>query len=278
MWERCTEEIRRMGGKVLLGRASQRMPLRCRIANLDRHPAETGQDIFAASTSFPPCPSASWASVMEPTFSDEAARSAASLKYRDFLTVGLILKDRNLFNDNWIYIHDPQRQSRADSELQIVVAGNGPRSEHCCYGLEYFCFEGDGTWVMTDSDLIELAKQELQQIGLARAEDVIDGCVIRQVKAYPVYDDEYARHVTAVRAEVDARFPNLHLVGRNGMHKYNNQDHAMMTAMLAARNIVCRRSAIRRLGGQPGCRISRSGRRGPAIHQRPPHCSQPRQR
>src|ERR1041384_1327843 len=91
---------------------------------------------------------------------------------------------------------------------------------------------------MKDADLIEVAKRELEQIGLARAEDVLDGCVIRQVKAYPVYDDDYAKHVAKVRDEVEARYPNLHLVGRNGMHKYNNQDHAMMTAMLTARNII----------------------------------------
>ena len=107
-----------------------------------------------------------------------------------------------------------------------------------CYGLEYFCFEGDGTWAASDADLVALATKELAQIGLADPADVISGTVVRQPKAYPVYDDEYSTHVNTVRAELRERFPNLHLVGRNGMHKYNNQDHAMMTAMLCVENIA----------------------------------------
>src|SRR5262249_17378144 len=107
-----------------------------------------------------------------------------------------------------------------------------------CYGLEYFCFEGDGLWTSSDAELIEQGKRELAKIGLAAATDVVDGCVVRQPKAYPVYDDDYARHVNVIRDELESNYPNLHLVGRNGMHKYNNQDHAMMTAMLCARNIL----------------------------------------
>src|SRR5262249_50683385 len=107
-----------------------------------------------------------------------------------------------------------------------------------CYGLEYFCFEGDGLWSSSDGQLIELAKRELAQIGLARPEDVLDGCVVRQPKAYPVYDGDYARHVKTIADELDDKYPTRHLVGRNGMHKYNNQDHAMMTAMLCVKNIL----------------------------------------
>src|SRR5438067_1921661 len=92
--------------------------------------------------------------------------------------------------------------------------------------------------VSSDNELIELAQRELIKIGLAREGDLVDGCVVRQKKAYPVYDDDYARHVATVRQELDDRYPNLHLVGRNGMHKYNNQDHAMMTSMLCVENIL----------------------------------------
>jgi protoporphyrinogen oxidase len=116
-----------------------------------------------------------------------------------------------------------------------------PDPSMCCYGLEYFCFEGDGLWTSNDRDLVELAKKELEQIGLAKAADVLDGCVVRQPKAYPVYDDEYAANVDLIRREMEERFPTLHPVGRNGMHKYNNQDHAMMTAMLSVQNIVAGR-------------------------------------
>jgi protoporphyrinogen oxidase len=107
-----------------------------------------------------------------------------------------------------------------------------------CLGLEYFCFEGDGLWTAPDADLIALAKTEAAQIGLICAEDVVDACVVRQAKAYPVYDEGYRDNVAAIRRDLETAYPSLHVIGRNGMHRYNNQDHAMMTGMLAARNIV----------------------------------------
>jgi protoporphyrinogen oxidase len=113
-----------------------------------------------------------------------------------------------------------------------------PEAGVACVGLEYFCFEGDGLWSMADDELIELATRELAQLGLVSAEQVFGGAVVRQEKAYPVYDEDYAKHVAAMRTELEAAHPSLHLVGRNGMHRYNNQDHAMMTAMLTTENIV----------------------------------------
>jgi protoporphyrinogen oxidase len=113
-----------------------------------------------------------------------------------------------------------------------------PSPDLNCYGLEYFCFEGDGLWSSSDEALVELATSELVRIGLVAEEDVLDACVVRQAKAYPVYDEAYAAHVALLRSELEEHFPTLHLVGRNGMHKYNNQDHAMMTAMLCAENII----------------------------------------
>src|SRR6266540_571888 len=107
-----------------------------------------------------------------------------------------------------------------------------------CLGLEYFCFEGDGLWTARDADLIALAKAEVAKIGLVSLDDVVGGCVVRQPKAYPVYDDGYRDNVAMIRRDLEHSYPTLHLVGRNGMHKYNNQDHAMMTAMLTARNIL----------------------------------------
>ena len=111
-----------------------------------------------------------------------------------------------------------------------------PDAAMACYGLEYFCFEGDGMWTSSNESLIDLGKKELEQIGLGNAVDVVDGYVVRQAKAYPVYNHSYKEHVNTIRHEL-AQYPGLYLVGRNGMHKYNNQDHSMMTAMLAAKNI-----------------------------------------
>jgi len=178
------------------------------------------------------------AACIRPAMSKAVLEAAAKLRYRDFLTVALIVRPTNRFDDNWIYIHEPgvkvgRVQNFASWSPEMV-----PDAKLACYGLEYFCFEGDGLWSSSDADFIKLASRELESLGLVKAGDVIDGHVVRQPKAYPVYDDEYARHVETIRSEIEAHYPGLHLVGRNGMHKYNNQDHAMMTAMLTARNII----------------------------------------
>jgi protoporphyrinogen oxidase len=175
---------------------------------------------------------------LAPQVSERTKRAADSLKYRDFFTVMLILKERNMFDDNWIYIHDPSVKVGRIQNFRSWSPEMVPDPDKACYGLEYFCFEHDGLWNSNDADLIELAKRELIKIGLAKEGDVVDGCVVRQKKAYPVYDDDYARHVATIREELEEAYPNLHLVGRNGMHKYNNQDHAMMTAMLSTENIL----------------------------------------
>ena len=143
-----------------------------------------------------------------------------------------------MFDDNWIYIHDPSVKVGRVQNFRSWSPEMVPDSDKVCYGLEYFCFEHDRLWDSSDNDLVDLARRELVQIGLAKDGDFLDGCVVRQKKAYPVYDDDYARHVATIRQELDTRYPNLHLVGRNGMHKYNNQDHAMMTAMLCVENIL----------------------------------------
>ena len=177
--------------------------------------------------------------LMQALVPEPASRSAADgLRYRDFLTVALIVNKKDLFPDNWIYIHEPSVKVGRVQNFRSWSPEMVPDQRLSCLGLEYFCFEGDGIWTMPDEDLIQLAKTELAQIGLATREEVMDGCVVRQKKAYPVYDETYMRNIDLVREELEAHYPTLHLVGRNGMHKYNNQDHAMMTAMLTVKNIL----------------------------------------
>ena len=163
---------------------------------------------------------------------------ASALRYRDFLTVALMIRSEDLFPDNWIYIHDSKVQVGRVQNFRSWSPEMVPDPSLACVGLEYFCFEGDGLWASSDADLVALATKELAQLGLTKAEDVVGGAVVRQEKAYPVYDDDYAANVETMRAELESRYPTLHMVGRNGMHRYNNQDHAMMTAMLTVRNIV----------------------------------------
>ncbi len=166
---------------------------------------------------------------------------ASRLRYRDFLTVALMIDSEDLFPDNWIYIHDSKVKVGRVQNFRSWSPEMVPDEKVACVGLEYFCFEGDGLWSAPDAELVELAKREMEILGLVDPAKVIGGAVVRQEKAYPVYDEDYAANVAAMRRELEARFPTLHLVGRNGMHRYNNQDHAMMTAMLTAENILAGR-------------------------------------
>jgi protoporphyrinogen oxidase len=174
---------------------------------------------------------------LDPAPPEQIARAAADFHYRDFLTVALICRGRDLFPDNWIYIHDPKVKVGRIQNYNNWSPDMVPDSRNTCLGLEYFCFEGDDLWTAPDEKLIELAKDEVEHLGLAQRSSVIDGTVVRMPKAYPVYDASYESGLKAIR-EFLAMVPNLQLVGRNGMHRYNNQDHSMLTAMLAARNVM----------------------------------------
>ncbi len=240
MWEACAEKMTALDGKLEMG---------CRVTrcsyddlsgqwNVEYKNGDGDPQIVEAEHVISSAPMRELVCGLSPAVSERTKRAAESLKYRDFLTVMLILKDREMFDDNWIYIHDPSVKVGRVQNFRSWSPEMVPETDKVCYGLEYFCFEHDGLWDSGDNDLIELAKRELIQIGLAKEGDFVDGCVVRQKKAYPVYDDDYALHVATIRQELDTRYPNLHLVGRNGMHKYNNQDHAMMTAMLCVENIL----------------------------------------
>ena len=240
MWEACTEKIRKHGSAVLLGRRVTS----CRFDAARKHWVVTcrqagGQmEEYRGEHMVSSMPVRELVEQIEPPLPVEARQAARCLRYRDFLTVGLIVRDRDRFSDNWIYIHDPRVKVGRVQNYKSWSPEMVPDPRFCSYGLEYFCFEGDALWSATDAELLSLAKTEIEQVGLAAAADVIDGVVIRQPKAYPVYDDSYQQHVNTIRQALDDACPNLHLIGRNGMHKYNNQDHAMMTAMLTAKNIL----------------------------------------
>lgn len=175
---------------------------------------------------------------LNPAPPEEVLKAASSLKYRDFLIVSLIVNQPDLFPDNWIYIHSPEFKVGRIQNFKNWSPAMVPDSSKSCLGMEYFCSEGDKLWEMSDSDLIELASQEITKLGLGvQPGDVEDGCVIRQYKAYPVYDGEYRKHLKVIEKYI-RKFENLQTVGRNGMHRYNNQDHSMLTALLAAKNIL----------------------------------------
>ena len=173
---------------------------------------------------------------LRPRLPEDVESAARSLKYRDFICVALVVKGENLFPDNWVYIHDPEVRVGRVQNFNNWSPELVPQAGVTCLGLEYFCTIGDPLWNLADGELVELGKSEARKIGLISSEAVVDSCVVRMEKAYPVYDAHYRTHVATIRAAL-AAFPNLQAVGRNGMHKYNNQDHSMMTGLVAARNL-----------------------------------------
>ncbi len=173
---------------------------------------------------------------MDPPAPEKVLKAAGKLNYRDFITVVLIVNKNDVFPDNWIYVHDPEVKVGRLQNFKNWSPYMVPDENKTCIGLEYFCFEGDELWNMKDEDLVQLGKIELAKMGFIQESDVEDGTVVRMPKTYPVYDSEYQSAIDVIRDFIDP-FANFQLVGRNGMHKYNNMDHSMLTAMLAAENI-----------------------------------------
>jgi protoporphyrinogen oxidase len=172
-----------------------------------------------------------------PRAPQEVLDAASGLRYRDFLTVALVVDGDDLFPDNWIYIHEPGVRVGRIQNFRSWSPWMVPDPDKSCVGLEYFCFAGDDLWTMSDDDLVELAARELEQLGLAPRSKVERGFAIRVPKAYPIYDAEYASRVATIRAWLDG-IENLQQVGRNGLHRYNNSDHSMLTAMRAVDNLL----------------------------------------
>ncbi len=163
---------------------------------------------------------------------------AESLQYRDFIIVALIIRAPLTFQDQWLYIHDERVKTCRVQNFRAWSPELIPDADHSCLGLEYFCNEGDSFWNMSDEDLKKLAQSEATTLGLIKTSAVVDACVVKKKKAYPVYSPDYAQKLEAIRKDLKENYPGLHLAGRNGMHRYNNQDHAMMTGLLCARNII----------------------------------------
>jgi protoporphyrinogen oxidase len=236
MWEKFHDEIVRLGGRVELGtRVTRIVHDGCTV-----HSVELERDgrtvVQPAAHVVSTMPLRECLRALHPPAPSEVHENSERLKYRDFLTVALIVDDANLFPDNWIYIHDASVRVGRIQNFKNWSPEMVPDPSKTCLGLEYFCSVGDDLWSLSDAELVALGRRELAQIGLARAEKILDGTVVRMPKAYPVYDDGFSDVVAAARRYLDS-FGNLQLIGRNGTHKYNNQDHSMVMAMLAARNI-----------------------------------------
>lgn len=236
MWEAARDRIVAMGGEVIMGHALDQLASDGQGGWRMTARGEAGAITIRADHAISSAPMRQLATKLHPL--PETTLQAADLNYRDFLTVALKIRSEDLFPDNWIYIHDDKVQVGRVQNFRSWSPEMVPDESVACVGLEYFCFQDDNLWSMADDDLVALATKEMDILGLVDPGKVIGGAVVRQEKAYPVYDEDYAQNVDAVRRELEDRFPTLHLVGRNGMHRYNNQDHAMMTAMLTVENIL----------------------------------------
>jgi protoporphyrinogen oxidase len=238
MWETARDKIRQQGGAIQLDRRVIRVEHDGSAVNAFVARDAAGRTYRYEGDNFlSTLPVRDLIRTLSPPPPPEVVQAAEALKYRDFLTVVLIVDRAETFPDNWIYIHEPDVKVGRVQNFKNWSPALVPDPSRSSLGLEYFCFEGDGLWTMADADLVALGRREIDAIGLVRAQDVVDGCVVRMPKAYPVYDDNYQAHLAVIRAWLK-NLPNLALAGRNGMHKYNNQDHSMMTAVLVARNIL----------------------------------------
>lgn len=240
MWEAAAEKIAAAGNEVLLGMDVNLLEFDAESTTwrVSARDEDGRQHEFEADHVISTGAIFELVQSLGENLPEYVATAANSLRYRDFLTVALIVKDHECFDDNWIYIHESSVKVGRIQNFKSWSPHMVPDPELNCLGLEYFCFEGDGLWASSDEELIRLADEELIQLGLVRPGHVVDGTVIRQPKAYPVYDDGYEERVKLIQSWLEKNMPGLHLVGRNGMHKYNNQDHAMMTALLTAENIL----------------------------------------
>ncbi|WP_404788848.1 FAD-dependent oxidoreductase [Altericista sp. CCNU0014] len=238
MWERCQEKIEQQQGSVQLHTTVQRVERQgSRVKSVTVHRGD-GEETISADHFISSIPVTALLRQLDPPAPPEVLEAARGLKYRDFLIVALVVNQEQLFPDNWIYIHSPEFKVGRIQNFKNWSPCMVPDASKTSLGMEYFCGEGDELWELSDRELINLASREAAALQLGvNIKDVEDGAVIRQRKAYPVYDGEYSQHLQVIQDYL-ATFENLQTVGRNGMHRYNNQDHSMLTAMLAVRNLA----------------------------------------
>jgi protoporphyrinogen oxidase len=233
MWETMTDDITKLGGQVLLNTKVDKVIFEGGRARKVIAGGKEYESNYIVSS----LPLRNIVGMADPQPSPEVVAAAKGLRYRDFLTVSLVLDGEDLFPDNWIYIHEPDVEVGRIQNFRSWSPWMVPDPTKACIGLEYFCFTGDELWETDDDELVELGMRELETLGLATRDKLEFGFATRVPKAYPMYDMDYADRITAIRGWLDG-LENLQQVGRNGLHRYNNSDHSMLTAMRAVDNLV----------------------------------------
>jgi protoporphyrinogen oxidase len=236
MWERFQRIIENKGGNVLFNTKAIQIEHDNKeitgiiyLHNNKREKIPVKQLISSAAIT-------SLVSMLSPKAPDRVLEASKCLNYRNLIVVVLMIDKKNLFPDQWIYIHSPDVKVGRIQNYANWSAAMLPDQEKTCIAMEYFCAEGDDIWESSEDTLITQASQELALLGLADINDIIDHCVVRQPKAYPVYDQNYSNNLEIIKSYIN-KFTNLQTIGRNGMHRYNNQDHSMLTGIMAVQNI-----------------------------------------
>jgi protoporphyrinogen oxidase len=239
MWRRTAEAVEKSGyGRVIYDSQpveivhDGRRVTGCRL----RGDGNSQSELWEVDNIISSMPLQELIGLFSPRLSEGVIKAAHSLNYRDFITVALVVNRREIFPDNWIYIHEPGVRLGRIQNFKNWSPDMVADKNQSCLGLEYFCFKNDAMWNMSDQDLVNLAKDELEKIGLVKKNEISAGTVVRMEKTYPIYDDNYEQAMPIIKKALSA-FSNFYTVGRNGMHHYNNQDHSMYTAMLAVENI-----------------------------------------
>ena len=238
MWETLAQRLQGSGYPVLMRRPVTRIVHEDNRVTFLETQGPNGTERFCGTDFISSMPIRDLISALDPPPPPKVLHAANSLRYRDFLIVSLVVNRKEVMPDNWLYIHEPGVRVGRIQNFKNWSPFMVPDSSKTCLGMEYFVFENDELWSSSDEALIALAIREIVQLGLVRSEEIEDGAVVRMLKAYPMYDGGWAQRVETIRSYLATAMPNLQLVGRNGMHKYNNQDHSMMTALCAARNIL----------------------------------------
>ena len=232
MWEEMARRIEAGGGEIRLGAAVEGLEHEAGRLTAVRAGGER-IEVEAAISSIP---LRTAVGVADPAPPQQVTAAAAGLRYRDFLTVALPIDGEPPFPDNWIYVHDPRVRVGRIQNFRAWSPWMTPDPRRSCLGLEYFCFEGDQLWSSSDEELVELGRREVGALRLVDPGRVAGGHVVRVPKAYPVYDAEYAGRVDRIRGWLGG-ISNLQQIGRNGLHRYNNSDHSMLTALRAVENL-----------------------------------------
>ena len=243
MWNSAKDKVEEKGGKVNLNSEVQKFNRNGSIINsvtvkTNGQVKEVPGDYFLSSI-----PLKELVLSLDPPAPQEVIEAAEQLRYRDYFSVNLIIDNPFIFQDNWIYIHSPEVTAGRIQNYKNWSPDMVPDPKTTSLGLEYFCFESDEIWKSENKDILKLGIEEVEKLNFATKNQIIDGFVVRSPKTYPIYDDGYQERIDIIRNYISS-FENLKTMGRNGLHRYNNQDHSMLSALAAVGNMFGEDSSV----------------------------------